>query len=124
MALGNIVLRTAKKIKNVTFFIVGEGAEKEKLIKQCKKINIRNIKFIDNLDWQEIVNINQIIDVNLIHLKDLEIFKTVIPSKIFESMALGKPILAGLSGESLELIQRSNSGLKVVQDDENSLMNK
>ena len=118
----DIVLRTAKKIKNVTFFIVGEGAEKEKLIKQCKKINIRNIKFIDNLDWQEIVNINQIIDVNLIHLKDLEIFKTVIPSKIFESMALGKPILAGLSGESLELIQRSNSGLKVVQDDENSLI--
>ena len=37
-------------------------------------------------------------------------------------MALGKPILAGLSGESLELIQRSNSGLKVVQDDENSLI--
>ena len=37
-------------------------------------------------------------------------------------MALGKTILAGLSGESLELIQRSNSGLKVVQDDENSLI--
>lgn len=118
----DIILRAAEKIKNVSFLIIGEGAEKKKLINQCKKINIQNVKFIDNLNWQEIVNINQIIDANLIHLRDLEIFNTVIPSKIFESMALGKPILAGLGGESLEIIKDSNSGLKIIQDDENSLI--
>ena len=70
------------------------------------------------------MNINQLVSANLIHLKDLDIFKTVIPSKIFESMALKKPILAGLNGESLEIIKESKSGVRVLSEDEDSLIDK
>lgn len=118
----DIVIRAAEEEKDIMFLIVGEGAEKEHLISVSKAKSLNNIKFIDSIDWQEIVNINQLISAHLIHLRDLDIFKTVIPSKIFESMALKKPILAGLNGESLEIIKQSKSGLAVIQENENSLI--
>lgn len=119
-----VILKSAKLIKDVNFLIIGEGADKESLQKIAKDEKINNIVFIDNINWQEIVNINQIVSANLIHLRNLELFKTVIPSKIFESMALKKPILAGLIGESLDIIKQSKSGLEVKPEDENSLVEK
>ena len=120
----DIIIRSAEKVKDVMFLVVGEGAEKENLISISKDKSLKNIRFIDNIGWQEIVNINQLVSAHLIHLKDLDIFKTVIPSKIFESMALKKPILAGLNGESLEIIKESKSGIRVVPEDEDSLIDK
>jgi len=117
------ILKTAKLIKNVTFLIIGEGANKKKLVKRAKNQKLTNVIFIDNIDWQEIVNINQIVSANIIHLKKLKLFESVIPSKMFESMALKKPILAGLIGESLSIIKESNSGIQVEPEDELSLLN-
>ena len=119
-----IVIEAAQLIKDVNFLIIGEGAQKKSLQEIAKVKKITNILFIDNIDWQEIVNINQVISANLIHLRNLELFKTVIPSKIFESMALKKPILAGLIGESLDIIKQSKSGLEVKPEDPNSLVEK
>jgi len=117
-----VVIRAAEIIKDVTFLIIGEGAEKNNLKKIIEEKEITNVIFLNNIDWQEIVNINQIISANLIHLRNLELFKTVIPSKIFESMALKKPILAGLIGESLEIITKSNSGIQVTPENPKSLV--
>ena len=119
-----IMINTAKLISNVNFVIIGEGEQKIYLKKLATDEKTNNVIFIDNIEWQEIVNINQIISANLIHLRNLDLFKTVIPSKIFESMALKKPILAGLIGESLEIITKSNSGLKVIPENPKSLSQK
>ena len=119
----NILLETAKICKDVNFLIIGEGAEKTNLKLKAKNEKLNNVIFIDAIDWQEIVNINQLISANIIHLKKLDLFKTVIPSKIFESMALKKPILAGLIGESLEIILTSKSGIGIEPENELSLKN-
>ena len=42
---------------------------------KARKMNIKNIKFINHLDWQEIIDINQLIDVHLVHLKKDDEFK-------------------------------------------------
>jgi glycosyltransferase involved in cell wall biosynthesis len=118
-----IILEAAILIKDVNFLIIGEGSEKQALKKEASTRRIKNLFFIDNISWQEIININQIINTNLVHLRNLELFKTVIPSKIFESMALKKPILAGLVGESLEIIKSSNCGVQVIPENANSLAN-
>jgi len=117
-----IILKSAERLNNVLFLVIGEGTEKKSLKKIKEQKKIKNVLFIDNIDWQEIVNINQIIDANLIHLQNLKLFKTVLPSKMFESMALKKPILAGLIGESIEIITKSNSGLKIIPENPNSLV--
>tara|TARA_B100000579_G_scaffold437895_1_gene469745 strand:- start:2429 stop:3646 length:1218 start_codon:yes stop_codon:yes gene_type:complete len=119
----NTILETAKICKDVNFLIIGEGAEKTNLKLKAKNEEINNVIFIDAINWQEIVNINQLVSANIIHLKKLDLFKTVIPSKIFESMALKKPILAGLIGESLEIILSSESGIGIEPENELSLKN-
>src|SRR3990167_2240380 len=49
--------------------------------------------------------------VSLVLLKKSDLFKTVIPSKIFESMAMEKPIILGVEGESAELVMSAGGGV-------------
>jgi len=106
-----IMLNAAKLLSDIDFYIIGEGAKKDELIKISNKLKIKNVFFIDNLSWQEIVNINQSIDIHLVHLINSSEFKKVIPSKIFESMALQKPIIMGVEGESKQIIKDANCGI-------------
>ena len=112
-----IILRTAKKIdKSVKFLIIGDGAEKDELMKKAEEKLLDNVIFIPNISWQEIVNINQIINMHLIHLINSPEFKKVIPSKIFESMALKKPIIMGVKGESREITNNANCSLNITPE--------
>ena len=49
----------------------------------------------------------------MVLLRKTELFKTVIPSKIFEAMAMERPIILGVEGESREIVERSNSGIYI-----------
>ncbi len=61
-------------------------------------------------------------DASIIPLKRIDLFKGAIPSKIFESLAMKKPILLGVEGEAKELfIDEGNCGLAFVPEDSNSL---
>jgi glycosyltransferase involved in cell wall biosynthesis len=113
-----IIINTAKLLRNINFYIIGEGAKKNELIKKAKELKINNIYFINNLSWQEIVDINQSIDMHLVHLIDSDEFKKVIPSKIFESMALKKPIILGVKGESEKIIDKARCGFKITPENE------
>ena len=118
----NVILESAKNTKNdVVFLIIGDGAEKESLANKVKNQKIRNIKFISSISWQEIINLNQIISVNLVHLIKNPLFKKVIPSKIFESMGLKKPIIMGVLGESHDIILKAKCGISMVPEDAKSL---
>ncbi|MED5476181.1 MAG: glycosyltransferase family 4 protein [Candidatus Neomarinimicrobiota bacterium] len=118
-----IILETAQKIDNqsVNFLIIGDGAKKQYLIKQCTNLGINNIHFIDNLSWKEIVNINQLISAHIVHLKKDKEFTKVIPSKIFESMALRKPIFMGVEGEARELLNIANCSFNFPPEDSDKL---
>ena len=120
----DIIIRAAKKINNekIKFLIVGEGAEKEKLKLKVSSNNLDNVLIVDSISWQEIININQIISANFIHLKKSDIFKKVIPSKIFESMAMKKTIILGVEGEAENIINHSKCGLVIEPDNEDSLI--
>jgi len=65
----------------------------------------------------EIARYISVIDVALVNLRKAEAFKTVIPSKIFENAAMGKPILLGVEGESEAIIKKYGAGLCFVPED-------
>lgn len=69
-----------------------------------------NILFIDPVPKDEVVRYWSILDVALIHLKKDDLFKTVIPSKMFECMGMGIPILHGVEGESADIIVDTGAG--------------
>ena len=101
---------------------MGDGAEKENLTEKIKIYKLDNVKVFSSKSWQEIININQIISVNLIHLIKNDEFKKVIPSKIFESMAMKKTIILGVEGESKNILNKSQCGLSIIPEDVDSLI--
>ena len=56
----------------------------------------------------------QTADVSLVLLRDTPLFRTVIPSKIFESLAMQTPIVLGVAGESRQLIESSGAGVAIT----------
>src|SRR5690606_30518143 len=61
-------------------------------------------------------------DVSVVHLKDSPLFRTVIPSKIFEAMAMKKPIVLGVEGEAREIIEEAGAGLPIRPEDADALV--
>ncbi len=106
------ILYAAKetKNKNIKFLFIGDGAKKRDLMKEAKMLNLSNVLFIDNVSRDEIQKYWSIIDVSIIHLKKNKTFESVIPSKIFESMAMGIPVLHGVPGESSKIVIENSTG--------------
>ena len=94
----------------IKFLIIGSGAEVENIKKEIKKNNIDNTIILDQIPHTEISKYWSILDCSITHLKKDNLFKSVIPSKIFESMSMGVPIIHGVHGESADLIRETNTG--------------
>lgn len=78
------------------FQIVGDGGVREELAERCA--GLENVMIEKPVDREELLELYAQADILLIHLNDLPAFKTVLPSKLFEYAATGKPILAGVAG--------------------------
>ena len=115
----DFILSCAKELDNdkFHFLFIGDGAEKENLLKKAGNLKLNNVTFLDPVKKNEVSLYLSIIDVALIPLKKSELFKTVIPSKIFESAAMQKPILLGVDGESRGIVEKYNAGLFFQPED-------
>ncbi len=97
----------------VRFLIVGEGAEKAALEEEASRRGLRNVMFMGSQPRERVPSILSASDAVLVHLRDDPLFGSVIPSKIFEAMALARPIILGVRGESAEIVERTESGITV-----------
>jgi len=98
-----IVPDVAKKLgEKYRFTIIGDGSAREKLITSLEDHNIKNVTIIKPLNRQELLNHYRESDILFLHLDDVPAFKRVLPSKLFEYAAMGKPIVAGIEGYSRE----------------------
>lgn len=102
----DIILNAAARLKereNIKFLLLGDGPEKERLMKKAEELGLKNIFFRAPVSKSEMPHIVAAITASIIPLKKLDLFKGAIPSKIFESLAMKKPILLGVDGEAKEL---------------------
>lgn len=96
----------------VRFVLAGDGPEKERLRSRAQELNLTNVYFQDNVPKQEMPGMIRACSVFVVPLRKLELFKGAIPSKIFEPLALAKPIALGVEGEARELfIDQGHAGL-------------
>ncbi len=101
-----VIVNSAEKLKGhskIKFVLLGSGPEKESLIQLKQKLKIENVLFFDGVTKKEMPVIIAAADVAVIPLKRLDLFKGAIPSKIFENLAMKKPILLGVEGEAKQL---------------------
>ena len=101
-----------KAYDSVRFIFAGGGAVRDKLIELVEQKQLTNVVFIPRQPKENMPAIWSLCDVSLVSLRDTALFKTVIPSKIFESMGMGLPILASIPvGEASEIIETANAGI-------------
>jgi glycosyltransferase involved in cell wall biosynthesis len=111
------ILEAAEQIREMPhgdrfrFILLGDGANKSALQQRAAGLNLDNILFIEPVSKNEIARYWSLLDVSIIHLKKTELFTTVIPSKLFECMAMGIPVLHGVQGESAEIVEQEDVGL-------------
>lgn len=118
-----VVLNAAEKTKEnvrIQYLIIGDGPELDKLIKLKEKLNLKNLSFLGNIKREEMPEAIAACDAYIVPLKKNDLFLGAIPSKLFEPLAMGKPIILGVDGEARELfIEKGNAG--VFFEPENSI---
>lgn len=82
----------------VMFTLIGDGGRKQMLIDEIRDADVTNVKLREPVNRAELINEYKKADVLFLHLNDYPAFLKVIPSKIFEYGAMGKPIWAGVAG--------------------------
>jgi colanic acid biosynthesis glycosyl transferase WcaI len=111
------VLQAAAHLRgndSVKFLFVGDGAERDDLIAEASAKKLINVQFVESQPREKVPRIWSVCDIALVHLRDSEVFSEVIPSKIFEAMAMGVPILlVSPKGIASDIVLSTRSGLWV-----------
>jgi glycosyltransferase involved in cell wall biosynthesis len=118
-ALGRIIEAAdmMKERSDIRFVFVGEGAEKEDLVRKAQESGLTNVQFLDPVSRDVVRAYYAMADVCLVPLRNIPLFNTFIPSKMFEMMAMGKPIVASVRGEPAEILRESGSAIVVEPED-------
>ncbi|RNC70381.1 MAG: glycosyltransferase WbuB [Desulfuromonadales bacterium] len=97
--------------EDIVFLLVGDGAERERLLTRKEEQGLSNVLMIPQQPKERMPEIINASDACMVLLKKNDLFKTVIPSKIFEAMAMERPIILGVEGESREIVEQGRCGL-------------
>lgn len=114
------VLHAADRLRgfrDIVFLLVGEGAERDRLHKQARQLRLNNVLFLGKQPHDKMPGFLAAADVCLVPLRNREVFKTAIPSKLFEAMAAGKPVILGVEGEARDILTAAEAGIPVRPED-------
>jgi glycosyltransferase involved in cell wall biosynthesis len=98
---------------NVLFLLIGQGMEKERLVKMANERNIKNVRFLDSVPKAEVFRYILASEMGASVLKRVDTFKTVYSNKTFDYMSCKKPILMAIDGVSRELVEAAGAGVYV-----------
>ena len=113
------ILDTALLLKDTKafFLLIGQGMEKEKLMRRCKEMGLDNVRFIDSVPKKEVFKYILASDMGASVLKRVDTFKTVYSNKTFDYMSCKRPILMAIDGVSRELVEKADAGCFVNPED-------
>ena len=104
------ILRRGADPGAIRLLLLGDGARKGALVDQARRMGLDNVVFVDSVPKHEVARYWSLLDVSIIHLRRTPLFTTVIPSKLFECMGMGIPVLHGVEGESAGIVEREGAG--------------
>lgn len=119
-ALGTVVDAAAilqSRRKEICILLYGEGVEGDALCERAARLGLVNLQIRPRVSQKEIIRIFARADALLLHLRADPLFAITIPSKTQFYLSLGKPIIAGLTGEAAELLRRSGAAFVVQPGD-------
>lgn len=112
--LHEIIPQLAKRLgAKVHFKVIGDGGRKEALLTVISRLGVTNVELLPPMGRNELVESYRAADVLFLHLNDYPAFRKVLPSKVFEYGAMGKPVWAGVSGFAATFLQTELSNAVV-----------
>ncbi len=115
------IIETAEMLQDredIRFVFAGQGAEREMLMEMVHAKKLRNVQFLPMQTKEKMPEFYAAADICLVPLKKRDYFLYNIPSKMFEIMACARPIILGVEGQSLEILNEASAGVAV--DPENA----
>lgn len=107
------VLLEQRGEQDIIFLLVGDGAERGNLEGEMADRGIDNVVFTGLQPKNLMPDFLALSDCCLVHLIKSDLFKTVMPSKIFEAAGMRRPIIMGVDGPAREIVRRAGAGVMV-----------
>jgi colanic acid biosynthesis glycosyl transferase WcaI len=106
-----------QRAPNVLFLLVGEGAEKARIVSLARSRGLANVRFVGQQAREKIPAYITASDACLVLLKKSELFKTVLPTKMLEFMSCARPVILGVDGHARKVLERASAGVFVTPED-------
>lgn len=114
------VLEAAERLRermDIAFFFAGSGAERARVERIVAERGLHNVRLVPRQPKERMPALWSLCDLAIVPLRDTPLFSSVIPSKIFESMGMGVPILISLpEGEATRLVRDCGAGVCVAPE--------
>ncbi|MBX3437326.1 MAG: glycosyltransferase family 4 protein [Planctomycetaceae bacterium] len=120
----DVVLDAAEMLKDapdVHLLIVGDGKDCSRLQERAARMHLPNITFTGPRPKDEMPRFLAMSDACLATLKDIPMFRTTYPNKVFDYMAAGRPTILGIDGVIRDVIEAADGGVAVPPGDAASL---
>jgi glycosyltransferase involved in cell wall biosynthesis len=88
---------------------VGEGADKPRLRRRVTELGLANVTMAKAIPADVMPALLASADVLLVTLRDLPLFATFIPSKMFEYLAAGRPVIGAVAGEAAQILREAGA---------------
>jgi putative colanic acid biosynthesis glycosyltransferase WcaI len=109
-------------LPSAIFLLIGEGAEKDQLVKLAAARGLSNVQFLGQQPRERIPAYVSAADLCLVMLKKTELFKTVIPTKLLEYMACQRPVMVAVDGQARRIVEAAGAGVFVEPEDSKALV--
>ena len=122
----DVILDAAERLRHdprIAFLLVGDGAERAGLLERRAARNLDNVLILGQRPKKDMPAIWTATGASLILLRRNDLFRKVIPSKMFEAMAMRRPIILGVEGESCDLLMQAGAGIPIPPQDADALTN-
>ena len=110
--------------ENIIFLLIGSGPKETELKNIVKKENIKNVLFLGEIQKEQMNRFFALADCGIIPLKNSNIFRETIPSKLFDYMSAELPIILGVEGEAKKILEKSQAGVYYEPDNFKQLAEK
>lgn len=114
------VVQSAARLqgRGVHVALVGEGADKVAVARSVQELGVGNVTMLPAVPREQVPALVAAADVCLVPLRDVPLFSTFIPSKIFEYLAAGKPVVGSVRGEAAAILAAAGALVVPPEDPE------
>lgn len=105
----------------VVFVVIGDGAERQRIIELAQSKNLTNIRFVPPQKREKIPAYVCASDACLVLLKKSDVFETVIPTKMLEFMSCARPVILAVEGQARRIVENSRAGICVPPENVDAL---